>query len=1515
MGIIDNPQVQSVQIDGEDAAIFGKSFAKQIVYPDSGEKTVTAIGNIITPSLPDSTTPFSDSVNFTVEPEETDTTAPIVKILFPEEGTNLRSRFIEVMGTVEEGGTLTSLSIDNIPAHSMIGNIFMVYAELENEGENTIRVTARDQEGNIGQDFVSVFLDSISPELPTVDETPALTDQRIFQIIGTAGAGETIVVLGGLTTVRTITNPDGTYAVSVPLVPNTTNFLEIFAEDDSGNQSDSLGVTLIHDDTAPTILATNPGDANSGVSTDQRISITFSEPMNPDSFILADTGGSTPSFSVTNSTNQEIPGNIIFSANKTIATFIPAAKFQRDDTITVALSETLTDQNGYSLNAPYAFTFHTALFKTTLSGVVIDNNLRPIEGVPVGIIALPGLVDFDSSASNQNSEIIILKSSVTNSFGAFLLDDVPLGPHILYVNGTAITNSSTPQNSNTPILQHYSYLEFEVNIIENTDNTLGRPIFLVPADLSTLTPIHPNVGGDVSVGDSASLEGFSLSYEARAITFADGSTNGTITATKIQPAFIPDRLPDGSIPHFLVHLKSIHNSQSTIGNSQNSSTPSLQYSNFTFSPAASLTFPNIYDLEVGEKVKVFHFQYGVHNYSELGEVTVSADGSIITAPILFESGFIGIVPSDPEFDLAKNYLRGRVADTNGNGIPNIPVNAIAGTTTVITDENGEYVITMPEVRVFVIQTFASIPTNLSTNNVGGDVPVGDSSSNILVFQSSLTDVSPSGITEIPDIIVDTFFIGGSIRFVSTDGIKLPRTGTGYDAGTLVSLDNSLANNVNIYIYRQIPVPPSGMGGDVPVGDLWESTAYANSTTNLDPFNLGFDASFSIPIVGSMDDENNVGGGVPSANAIKPGDLIKIIAFSPDTGWYGETDLKIPSFSDPSAILNLQSKIDIDLRPPVLEVDMNRVFFIDGIRRRANIPQEGIVFTSDEFVEIKVNWTIPDLVPLNRDEIQFDARLMINSLSNVGGDDPVGDSSDHFFQINGGEHTHILEIREALFPNRLDVLQKETDVGTETFTFSPNGSFAQETLVPVTIKTDSYGLPNSTTPTLQHSPTPKFYVVDLSITQQPDGTFLAEGRAQPGLQITIGDQTINAGEDGRFSTSLADLPDSGIPVKIGDTTATLVGASFTPELETINPTQGSQGDIVTLTGQFFSIIPDENNVKFNGAAAEVTSTSETELAVIVPEDASAGDVTVAGKTSNGIFYDFVSEGLPNGSFEFGSFKGFSHNGNAQITESIRSIVPTDRDFMAFLSTLDNPKSGTASLTSDRFIVPTGQDYLVFDYSFLGTLVFGNFSEYLEFFIIEADSEIPVPSFIPSDITKLHLANISGYNTGSTFRTTAIDVSTYTGQDIPIRFKIVLHGRGQIPAFIPGRRNDDDNPLDITKLQGTGILLDNFRLTASSTLPIKPDISTISTGAPADGNASISGNLGTAGAAATIYAHGIQNGLLQQATAAPDGSFNFSVPTCNQVDTYYAFYYSTPKTVTDNTSDRLFSPSIILKIENQ
>lgn len=76
----------------------------------------------------------------------------------------------------------------------------------------------------------------------------------------------------------------------------------------------------------------------------------------------------------------------------------------------------------------------------------------------------------------------------------------------------------------------------------------------------------------------------------------------------------------------------------------------------------------------------------------------------------------------------------------------------------------------------------------------------------------------------------------------------------------------------------------------------------------------------------------------------------------------------------------------------------------------------------------------------------------------------------------------------------------------------------------------------------------------------------------------------------------------------------------PTITSIDPTGGKIGSTVTITGTNFSTTLSENEVRFNGIAAEVSESTTTTITTTVPAGATTGNVTVIrDRESNGIMY--------------------------------------------------------------------------------------------------------------------------------------------------------------------------------------------------------------------------------------------------------------------------------------------------------
>ena len=65
----------------------------------------------------------------------------------------------------------------------------------------------------------------------------------------------------------------------------------------------------------------------------------------------------------------------------------------------------------------------------------------------------------------------------------------------------------------------------------------------------------------------------------------------------------------------------------------------------------------------------------------------------------------------------------------------------------------------------------------------------------------------------------------------------------------------------------------------------------------------------------------------------------------------------------------------------------------------------------------------------------------------------------------------------------------------------------------------------------------------------------------------------------------------------------------PTITSFNPPQGQPGTSVTITGTNFDPVPSNNLVAFNGTTAQVTSATSTSITVIVPPEASDGQISV------------------------------------------------------------------------------------------------------------------------------------------------------------------------------------------------------------------------------------------------------------------------------------------------------------------
>jgi Tol biopolymer transport system component/PKD repeat protein len=96
---------------------------------------------------------------------------------------------------------------------------------------------------------------------------------------------------------------------------------------------------------------------------------------------------------------------------------------------------------------------------------------------------------------------------------------------------------------------------------------------------------------------------------------------------------------------------------------------------------------------------------------------------------------------------------------------------------------------------------------------------------------------------------------------------------------------------------------------------------------------------------------------------------------------------------------------------------------------------------------------------------------------------------------------------------------------------------------------------------------------------------------------------------------------------GYTEFTITCSAPEPSITSIDPTSGTTGTEVVITGSNFSSTASDNIVEFNGVRAELNGATETELRALVPGTATSGPVTVTVNdiTANGPEFTVIQTG--------------------------------------------------------------------------------------------------------------------------------------------------------------------------------------------------------------------------------------------------------------------------------------------------
>jgi|GEM_PF-1191026 len=212
---------------------------------------------------------------------------------------------------------------------------------------------------------------------------------------------------------------------------------------------------------------------------------------------------------------------------------------------------------------------------TAVSGVVLDNTDAPVPGATVRIADTPFTTQTDSR-------------------GQFKIAGAPSGYARLIVEGSSTTRPGS-----------WPALDFQLNLVPGRDNTMGRPIYLLPIDEAHGRFIDETHGGTLTVPD---VPGFSLEIAPGSVTFPGGSRSGVVSVTVVHADKVPMAPSMGIQPRLVV---------------------TIQPPGARFDPPARMTFPNAAGLKPGETTEVFSFDHEMVRFVSIGTATVSEDGSLL----------------------------------------------------------------------------------------------------------------------------------------------------------------------------------------------------------------------------------------------------------------------------------------------------------------------------------------------------------------------------------------------------------------------------------------------------------------------------------------------------------------------------------------------------------------------------------------------------------------------------------------------------------------------------------------------------------------------------------------------------------------------------------------------------------------------------------------------------------------------------------------------------------------------
>jgi hypothetical protein len=213
---------------------------------------------------------------------------------------------------------------------------------------------------------------------------------------------------------------------------------------------------------------------------------------------------------------------------------------------------------------------------TAISGIVLDNQDNPVEGVTVRV---------DGTS----------RSAVADGAGLFTITESPVGPVHLIADGSTAVDG-----------REYPSLAYDIVTVSGVNNTLPAPIYMLP--LNTDDSVY--AGPEDVVLTLPQYPGFALSIVKDSVTFPDGSREGFVGVTPVNASKVPMPPPNGMQPNFII---------------------TVQPAGTKFDPPARLVIPNTEGFLAGAQTEMFSFDHDLGEFVSIGPGTVSDDGTVVAS--------------------------------------------------------------------------------------------------------------------------------------------------------------------------------------------------------------------------------------------------------------------------------------------------------------------------------------------------------------------------------------------------------------------------------------------------------------------------------------------------------------------------------------------------------------------------------------------------------------------------------------------------------------------------------------------------------------------------------------------------------------------------------------------------------------------------------------------------------------------------------------------------------------------